>query len=93
MDPDTITLLPEMTAEDSARTYEPPESLRPPSRQSRRETNGANGVKRSGSVMSRGSRASKSDFEDYEDEKADVLGELPPIRRAKSALSFQEEYQ
>ena len=90
MDPDTITLLPEMTAEDSARTYEPAESLRPPSRQSRRDNGNGNDVMRSASVFSGASRASKSDFEDYEDEKADVLGELPPIRRAKSALSFRK---
>ena len=82
LNPDTITLLPEMSVEDSAKTYEPSEPSRPPSRR-------AVSVKRSTSVFSAASKASKADSTDYEDEKLDVVGELPPIRRVKSGVSFR----
>ncbi|ORX36688.1 hypothetical protein BD324DRAFT_626824 [Kockovaella imperatae] len=86
LNPDTLTLLPEMSAEDSAKTYEAPEIPRPPSRKQ-------GSVKRAASVFSVRSRASKSEFEDYAEERKDVVGELLPIRKAKSAVSFRNSGQ
>ena len=81
LNPDTITLLPVMTEEDSAKTYEPP--VRPPSRRQ-------GSVKRPASVLSGLSRRSKSDFGDYADEMDDVVPPLP-VRRTKSAMGLRND--
>jgi hypothetical protein len=84
LDPDTLTVLPEMTPEDSARTYrpEPSESGRS------RRTSGPQGPRRSASVWDGRGRYSRSEIggeDQYEDE--DFLDELPT--RAKSAMGHR----
>jgi hypothetical protein len=84
LDPDTLTVLPEMTPEDSARTYrpEPSESGRS------RRTSGPEGVRRSASVWDARGRYSRSEIGGVDrDEDEDFLDELP--RRAKSAMGHR----
>lgn len=61
LNPDTLTVLPEMTQEDSARTYAPSEPARPP--------------RRAPSIFGGRSRGARSEV-DYDDERDDVP-ELP----------------
>lgn len=60
LNPDTLTLLPEMSAEDSAKTYIPSEPVRPP----RRPASAFGGFSRSGK--------SEADYEDERDEVPDL---------------------
>jgi hypothetical protein len=81
LNPDTLTLLPEMTAEASARTYRltPSDEPRRPRRASWQE-----GPKRSQSVVDGRSRYASSDVMGGGREAEDGAGKLP--KRAQSAL-------
>lgn len=81
LNPDTLTLLPEMSAEDSARTYRPTKS-----ELGRRPSSRASGTPRMGNSMFGGfARSAKSD--DGEDERDEVPEMIP--RRAQSAVGRQ----
>jgi hypothetical protein len=94
LNPDTLTVLPEMSLEDSARTYMPPDPTEPSEsgrsrrRSSTRRSHSVLGAFRKGTSSRGGRSRAGSDDEDEEDER-DQVGELK-VRRAKSSIGFRD---